>query len=330
MAIKKEDYICLSAMLRAREIRLLTNEKAIRMIDAASFEEACKVLIDCGYEDLGKCTEGEINIALEDRLSSVLSELKRLTPDVRVLDLFASKYDYHNAKVLIKSESMHTQSNEIMSNAGRISTEKLSFAFTEEIYRDIPVAFAKAIVEAKEVLARTANPQKADFILDKAYFKELLMYADEIGCDYVNAYVKLLIDSANLKSYVRSKKMGKSEDFLSEALISDGNVSTDRILSATDGEALSSLFVMSPLEEAATLGKEVISGGRMTAFELACDNAVNAYLRKSRLITYGPEAVLSYLASLETELTAVRMILSCNLAGVNSEVIKERLREMYA
>ena len=41
-------------MLRAREPRLLNAERAGRMLDAASFEEAAKLLTDCGYPDLSQ------------------------------------------------------------------------------------------------------------------------------------------------------------------------------------------------------------------------------------------------------------------------------------
>ena len=44
MSTKKEAYLCLSAMLRAREPKLLNGEKAQRMLDAASFAEAAKLL----------------------------------------------------------------------------------------------------------------------------------------------------------------------------------------------------------------------------------------------------------------------------------------------
>ena len=54
LANKKEAYLCISAMLRAREPKLLSREKAERMLDAATFEDAAKLLTDCGYEDLSQ------------------------------------------------------------------------------------------------------------------------------------------------------------------------------------------------------------------------------------------------------------------------------------
>ena len=81
---------------------------------------------------------------------------------------------------------------------------------------------------------------------------------------------------------------------------------------------------------AAALGAEAVDGGSMTAFELACDNAVTAYLRTAKLVSYGPEALIAYLAAVESETTAVRMILTGRLAGIAPDTIRERLRDMYA
>ena len=55
-----------------------------------------------------------------------------------------------------------------------------------------------------------------------------------------------------------------------------------------------------------------------------------AYLKGAKLISYGPEAVIAYLAAVEGEITAVRMILTGRLAGIAPQVIRERLRDLYA
>jgi hypothetical protein len=60
LANKKEDYLFLSALLRAREARMLTRERAERMLDAASFGEAAKMLTDCGYKDYSDLSVKEV------------------------------------------------------------------------------------------------------------------------------------------------------------------------------------------------------------------------------------------------------------------------------
>lgn len=330
MAKKKEAYLSLSAMLRAREPKLLNADRAGRMLDAASFEEAAKLLTDCGYADLSQAGAGEIEAALTQRRNQILDELEQLSPERAIVDLFRIKYDVHNAKVLLKSEAMGVDGAALYSRSGRFAPEKLQELYHEERYSELPESFGKALAEAKSILARTANPQLADFVLDRAMFEEMLAAAKATDCPFLTGYVRLLIDSSNLKSLVRTGRMHKDADFLRQVLLPDGNVDEDRLQAAGDGEGLTALFAHSPLEQAAARGAEALSGGSLTAFERACDNAVNTYLRAAKLVSYGPEAVAAYLAAVEGEITAVRMILTGKLAGIAPETIRERLRDLYA
>ena len=330
MAKKKEAYLSLSAMLRAREPKLLNADRAGRMLDAASFEEAAKLLTDCGYADLSQAGAGEIEAALTQRRNQILDELEQLSPERAIVDLFRIKYDVHNAKVLLKSEAMGVDGTALYSRSGRFAPEKLQELYHEERYSELPESFGKALAEAKSILARTANPQLADFVLDRAMFEEMLAAAKATDCPFLTGYVRLLIDSSNLKSLVRTGRMHKDADFLREVLLPGGNVDEDRLQAAGDGEGLTALFAHSPLEQAAARGAEALSGGSLTAFERACDNAVNTYLRSAKLVSYGPEAVAAYLAAVEGEITAVRMILTGKLAGIAPETIRERLRDLYA
>ena len=322
--MNKEAYLCLSAMLRARETRMLTADRAARMLEASGFEESVKLLADCGYEDLSGLNAAGIDAALSERRAAILN----LVPDKALVELFRLKYDYHNAKAVLKGEAMGVDPLRLMSVSGRVAPEKLKAAYDEERTSELPQVLGAAMVEAGSTLARTANPQLADFELDRACFDEMKAIAAELDNPFIAGYVKLLVDAANLKSAVRTARMRKSADFLSSVLIK-GGADVDRI-AAADGDGLAAIFAHSPLEKAAAAGAEAIAGGSMTAFELLCDNAVNDYLRSAKLVSYGPEVVAAYIAAVENEITAVRMILTGALAGVDADTIKERLRDLYA
>lgn len=330
MSKNKEAYLCLSAMLRAREPRLLNRDRAERMLDASSFEEAAKLLTDCGYEDMSQFSAREIEEALAKRRSEIFDELSRLCPDRELVDLFKMKYDYHNAKAILKGEAMGLEPARLLSGAGRVAPKVLLESFHEERYSALPPVLGAAMAEAQGVLARTSNPQLADFVLDRACFEEYRAVAGAMDSAFLTGYVSMLIDSTNLKSAVRTLRMGKGQDFLLSVLIPGGSVDTDRLAASSDREGLAALYAHSALERAAALGAEAVEGGSMTAFELACDNAVNAYLGKAKLVSYGSEAVVAYLAAVEGETTAVRMILTGRLAGVAPGAIRERLRDLYA
>ena len=330
MSNKKEAYLCVSAMLRAREPRLLNLEKAGRMLDAASVEDAAKLLTDCGYPDMSQMSASEVEETLAQRRGEIFKEMQDLSPDKELVDLFKLKYDYHNAKAILKAEAVGTDCKHLLSDAGRLPGSQLLELYNEEKYSRMPEKLAAAMAEAKTVLARTSNPQLADFVLDKAFFAEIRDVADAVGGDFLKGYAQIQVDAANLKSAVRTLRMGKNQDFLAEVLVPGGTVSAERVMAAADKEGLASLFAHTKLEKAAALGAEALAGGGMTAFEKACDNAVNSYLQGAKLVSYGPEAVAAYVAAVEGEIQAVRMILTGRLAGVRPEAIRERLRDLYA
>lgn len=317
-------------MLRSRETRLLSRSKAERMLDASGFEECARILTDSGYPDMSRMNAGEIDAALSARRADIFDELAKLSPDKRIVNIFRLKYDYHNAKTIIKAEAMSQSAERVMSRSGSIDSRQLLSLYNEDRCRELPGNLRYAMPEAKSVLARTGNPQLADFLLDKAYLAELSETAKAVGNAFLQGYAALVIDSVNLRSAVRTLRMGKGSDFMRDALVPGGNVSVSRITAAGDRTGIAALFSHGALGKAAALGDEAAAGGSMTAFELACDNAVNAYLSSAKLISYGCEPLVAYLAAVENEITAVRMILTGRLAGIDAQVIRERLRDLYA
>ena len=286
MAINKEDYLYISSLLRAREPRMLNRDRAERMLDAPNVEDAAKMLTDSGYEDMSQMTVKQIENALSDRRTAVFHELESLVPDTAALDLFRLKYDYHNAKVLIKSEAMHRDDASLLSKSGRIAVEVMQKRFQEDRLRDLPGELGSAAEEGRALLNRSANPQLSDFLLDKAYFRDMNALAEALDSDFARGYVALLADSNNLRSAVRILRMGKDIGYLQEALVSGGSVSEERLIQGISGEGLASVFAGTALSKAAQLGAEAVSGGTLTAFELACDNAVAGYLSDAKLCSF--------------------------------------------
>ena len=325
--VKDTAYLALTAMLRAREAKMLDRDRMDRMLNAATYADAAKLLVDCGYEDMSGLDAKLLDAVLGARKQGIFEEIYRMSPEKEMVDIFRLRYDYHNAKVVIKSVGVGVNGEHLFSDVGRVTGEKIAEACAEDQYREIPEALAKAIKEAKVMLAKTGNPQMADFILDRAYFAEMTELAKKQDDAFVTGYVKIMIDSANLRTAVR---MNKGQDFLLQALIAGGNVSPEKLAQAAAGDGLASLFTATVLHNAAAAGVEAMKGGSMTKFELACDNAVTAYLGKAKLISFGCQPVVKYLALVEAEITAVRMLLSGKMAGIAPNVIRERLRDLDA
>lgn len=328
--ITDSDYLYLSAVLRAREPAMLTRDKLERMVSAGSMSEAAKLLQEGGWPDMSGENARGVDKKLTQRRAEIYAEMERSVPEREIVDIFRLKYDYHNAKALIKGEGAGVDVAHILSDAGRVPPKTLEEAFREDDYRDIPPALAAAMGEAKTLLARTGNPQAADFVLDKAYYAEMGRLAGEVKGPFASQYVRTLIDGANLRTVVRCVRMGKDPDFMRQALIPGGDVSLEEaVRGSITPEELMSLYGDTPYQEAAALGGAVLEGGAMTAFERECDNAVNRFLEAARKVSFGSEVVIGYLAAEENSTTTVRMVLTGLLSGIDPERLKERLRDTY-
>lgn len=327
--VKDIDYLAISARVRAKENYLLTAERMERMLEAKTDEEAFKVLAECGYE-VGDMNPDALERLIAAERDRIFSDFGTSVTDTGMIDVFKIKYDYHNAKALLKGEAVGVEANYLLAPAGRIDPKRIGEAVLQNDYRALPGVLSGALAQAKEVLATTQDPQLADLILDKACYKEMRTIADSYDSAFLAGYVKILIDSINLKSTVRAMRMKKGADFLRSVLVEGGKVSPEGVASTVFGAgSIQTAFIGCGLDAASELGEAAVKGGRLTAFEKACDDAVTAYLRNSRYVAFGESVLIAYLAAKENELTAVRVILSGRLAGVSADAIRERLREAY-
>ena len=315
--------------MRGREGSLLTKERLERMASAPDFDEAAKILAECGYPELAGASDAEVEKILSDRRIAVLADVESICPEKALIEAFRLRYDYHNAKVLVKSEGAGIAGGHLYSGAGRVSPEALRKAYSEDDYRMIPQALAAAVREAKSTLARTSNPQLTDMGLDRAYFAELLSLTRTLSDGFYTAYVTLSIDLANLRSAVRCVRGGLDEGVLRAALIPEGEVSAARIARAVYGEGVTAVFKSSELARAAELGQRSIEGAPLSAFERECDNVLTCRLQNAKLVSFGPAVAVAYLASMENELVAARMVLLGKRGGASPEMLRERLRDCY-
>lgn len=328
--LKDTDYLFISTYLHSRERDLLTGARMERMIEAPTAEEAAKVLTEIGYGEFDAASQRELGSVLASEQEKLFQDLYRFVPDKAVVDVFKVKYDYHNLKALLKARATGTDApDRLLLDAGRVSAEEMRRAVWEGDYGALPPALRAAAGDASEVLSATGDPQLADFLLDRAYYEEMISDARATGSDFLVRYVQAAIDAANLRSAVRTLRMKKGADMLRRVLVPGGTIDPDSVQAAALSGSLEELYRSGNLRQAAELGTAAAAGGSLTAFEKACDDAVAAVAASAKSVPFGVEAVISYLAAKEIEFTAVRIIMSGRMAGISGDTIRERLREAY-
>lgn len=326
---KDTDYLTISARVRAMESALLTTERMDRLLDAGSDEEAARLLREWGYPELDAAHPEEMDAALSRTRTALLEDLGGSAPDPRYIDLFRLKYDYHNAKAVLKAAVMGVSPERMLVDTGRVPAAALKAAVESGRLEELPGVLPEAVSEAKAALDTTRDPQLCDTVLDRWMYRDLVRTAEDTGSAFLAGYVSAQIDAANLRALVRTLRMGKTADFLAGVLAEGGNVDTAALVrvAADRGNGLAELYGFTDLKEAAIEGAAILKdGGTMTQFEKLCDDGIAGYLAVAQMVPFGEAPLLAYLAARETELTNLRILLLGRAAGLDPEIIRSRLR----
>lgn len=327
------DFVYASSYVRSREGKLLKAEQLRNMTESKNIDDICKVLQDAGYGTEGHAiTVANYQEVLKQTEASFIEEIKELGKGNKVFDIFCYQADYHNIKVLLKAESLGVNRDEILMDSGTIATKDMKNSVKERTYLLLTENMANAIEEAADVHAKTNDPQMIDFICDKYCFADITLAAESSKNRFVEGYVRLWIDTVNLKTFARIKKMGLPWTYFENVFIAGGNVDAKLFISGYDEDFkhLAVRFQATDLINAVSEGgEEIDTKGSFTLLEKICDNLLVEYTRGAKNVTFGIEPLVAYLLARQNEVKAVRILLAGKIAKMDPELIRERLREAY-
>jgi len=330
--IKDTDFLTATMRIRCREKNLMTGERADRLIEARGDDEAIKLLSECGYGEMQSLSNDELDRVLRQFHEELYALMEEILPAPALLAVFRVRYDYHNVKALLKSSDMEEEGRGLLVNLGRIPAMTLYESFAALEFGELPHPFSSLIPEARELLARTGDPQKVDFLLDSACLAEMMSIAQKSKSKFVREYVRLYIDIQNLRALVRTWRIGKDAEFLRAALASGGHIPVERVrLCLEEKSPIAALYAETALSGLAEAAEKAAGGqGPLTDFERLCDNLLLDNPDLNRFIPFGEQPVLAYLLFREAEMTMIRTVVSGRMAGVPAAKLREKLRARYA
>lgn len=325
--VKQQDWLCVSAYVRALEGKLLTAADLHRMLEAQETADVLRILQDHGYPITGG-SQSEVEDAIREAREALIADFAGFSMDMRLLDLFRIRYDYHNAKVVLKAAAAGVEADDLLMEGGRFERAELARLLREQEDERLPAPMAEAVREARTALA-AGEPRRGDLVLDRACYGELAALAGEMGSPFIEGYVRLMIDAENVKTLLRVERMYGGAELMAEAALPGGEVSVDALLIAVENGAITEPYQATPLSGAVEHIAQAIHGGSVTRFEKGCDDTLMRYLQGAALVPFGPEAVLAYFAAREQEFRNIRILMSGRAAELGSEKIRERMRESY-
>ena len=317
------------------ETKLIDKAKIERMIEAPSANEVLRILNETEYSNVSS------NIKRAEDYEEILSaELKRvydlvyeISPIKDVVKIMSLKYDYHNIKVLLKGKVLNKDLSSMLINLGSLDLQEIKRKIDGDNFKSLSGNLGKGIAEALKAFEETTDPQKIDIILDKYMYKDLVELKKSLNYKFIDNLVKAMIDSTNIRTLLRIKKQNKNRDFAKEVIVEGGEIDSSKLIALLSETPEN---IMNKLQSTiySNLVKEGLEGyiesDSASLLEKLSDNYIMDLMKGSKLVTFGPEKILSYIYAKETEIKVIRIIMVGKLNNIAEEVIRERLRDIYA
>ncbi|QRN85385.1 V-type ATP synthase subunit C [Clostridia bacterium] len=325
------------ARIHALESQLMDKMKIERMVEAASAEDALKILGESGeYGAAMSDLQGpwEYEKVLEAELKSLKELLEKISPNLAVSNLFFMHHDVNNVKVMIKAKTLGREFPEFISPFGAIDLVVFNQAFKDDDFAALPAYLQEAIYDVRSEMDEKVDPQKMDVILDRAMYAEILRIAKKEKMPAIMNYFRKEIDWINILSFFRTNRAGFGSHYFSGVYIPGGTINERSFWKGIDENMDLELDVLSGTEYRDMFAESLAlyrDSGNLSILERNIQNRMLEEIKRLSQNNYsGIEPVLGYLLAKEYEAKAVRLIMVGKLNGLPKEVIKERLRECYA
>ncbi len=326
-------YAYAVARIRALETKLLTTERINRMVEAATAEEAYKLLGETHYGTAmaDYASYYDYDALLSEEMEAVVGTVNQVTPDQQLTDLFLIKYDIHNIKVIMKSRALRTASEDLLIQGGTLPIEMLKESIENIDLNRLPDWLRAGMRELIEGLSVKFDPMLIESILDQTMFQRIFTVLSEKKHPILHAYFTKQVDYINLKSLLRVKLIHLDDLYLKRVLIPFGTIKPSFYMQAINEsvEQLIERIQYSSMGNVVDGLKAFLETGRLSSIEKQIDDYLLSYMVQNSRQPFDIEAVVAYLLSKENEIKIIRLIMVAHINGLSVEKLRERLRNIY-
>ena len=317
------EYAFAAAYIKTIANKMLTRKDLEQLMGFGTAEEAIKFLKDRGYG--GKSDgDGRLEGLLQRELETAWQEAYSVLPEGAPVDILLYQNDFHNLKTVLKAMMSNAAWEELVIRPCIVEPQELYDAAVTADFGGLPEFIRDTAEQAYERITSSNDGQLTELLIDKQAFAVMRKRAGDNR--FLAGWVELNIFLANLKTAVRGAYTGKTAQFLAGAMLPSEQIQAERLAAAAaEGiDAVLALIEVGGYAAAAERARE-----SMSAFEKWCDNQRMEYLKDYKNNSFGVEPILAFLIGKQSEIQAVRMIVSGKENRIPEELIRERLRELY-
>jgi len=320
LKINQSDYVYAVARIRCKEGKLFSSKHLEQMISMPDVQSVLRFLSESGWsfnslDDLFPSEEK----ALWDLMSELIG-------DISDFDFMRVNKDFHNLKVCIKSFYSNCDPTSMLMDGGITDPFIIFKAIKEKDYSLLPEYLTDVADEALSFLLRTADGQICDMLIDKACLDTVYKLQKKSSDKIVHDYCELYVACADIKIAVRCSKLNKSFDFIRKYLSACNSLDLHALALAASksSEEICAYLLSTVYKESVPYIKESLA-----SFEKWCDNYIMNKIRAYKSDPFTIASLVGYVFAKETELKAVRLIVTAKQNGLDNSIIRERIRKMY-
>lgn len=315
---------------RVLETRVFGSDVYERLLDAPSFDEQKRILSDTPFGRVleGATTVEDVERGLELALEDFYGFLEEARLPDEVIRFFRVRYDYANVKALLKAETTGAPLASLLVAHGTVDRDR--FLGPVDELPDFLADTYRGASGAEEGRGRDAEaapfPGSRETEVDAAMYRDLAQTARRSRSEFLKGLAALMIDVADARAVVRARLAGRPHAELSRILLDGGSIKP---------KEFEDLYTLPATELGARLGQvPALSGlspsdaADLQRLDVIADNVVIAYVRKSRVVPFGPEPVIGYVMAREAQVITLRVVLIGKITGVGAEELRARLREL--
>ena len=319
-------FVFQNAQIKSRESKLLTLQGVQRLFDAQNVKDAMKVVIELGLAN-GMTTEDEdFDTVFKNEEENLCTLLKEMTVK-GALDVFLLENDYVNLKIASKAYATKSDDAHFLPD-GLYETQKIVEALSAEEIVGFDKHFLSAIKGVLEILnGENPNPRAIDNYLDKKMYEHIFSSVSKSGKE-AKAYYEKKVDFANIGAFARAQKLGLDEEFFRACFIEGGKIPLAKFIE--QDTTLDTFALNMKGTEFEKIASDLAQSKNVVAFEVASENALLKEWKDADFDMFSIAPIVAYYLTKKTELKVVKLIVAGIKNHVDPQIIKERMRELYA
>lgn len=317
--MRDTDYAFCVARLRANERYMLTPDDFNALIDAKTYKQAVKSLIDKGYIS----QEGSIHEIIFQQSNKLWNLLESCVPSKKELDILCVINDFFNIKAALKCYFSGDDAKKYFVEPTTVDLKLLIKAVNEHDFSILSGDKGVCAKDAYQCACTTSNGQNAEIIIDRAAICALSVYGKVKKISVIRDISAFLCDTANIKIALRCQKANKSADFIDAAIGDCVYLNRSKLLQLCVSEEKEGL--MSYLKSTRYSNGIAAYEKSASDFDRWCDENILRLCSNAKYTSFGFDPVCAFYYSKLNEIKNLRIILTCKQSGVEPQEIRQRV-----